>query len=204
MPGKLAWYVQRLRRMGPAEIAFRIREQALRWADRRRTFGWDTFEIFPGELRDLPGLRLDDASDAHVRAATTVRDRLQRGELGWLGQSWPSLGENWTATLWTLDPVSGSHWPGAGSRAGYRDKQHRGDVKFVWEPNRLQVLQPLALLAARGDAEAEQLGWKILEAGWPPTALWRRQLELGHRSGEPHRLRSGVSRRRPRAAECAA
>ena len=164
MPAKLTWYLRRLRRMGPAEIAFRVREQALRWSDRRRTFGWETFAAFPGELRGLPGLRLADADEAHRAAAAAVRDRLLQRDLGWLGQAWPELGDDWLATLWTLDPVSGTPWPGAGTRAGYRDKQHRGDVKFVWEPNRLQMLQPLALLAAHGDHAAEQLGWDILTA----------------------------------------
>jgi hypothetical protein len=164
MPGKLTWYLQRLKRMGPAEIAFRVREQARRWSDRRRSFGWEGFPAFPGELRGLPGLRLGDADETRVAAAIAVRDKLLRRELCWLGQAWPRLGDDWLSKLWTLDPVSGSAWPGAGAHAGYRDKRHRGDVKFVWEPNRLQMLQPLALLAAHGDRGAEQLGWDILAA----------------------------------------
>jgi hypothetical protein len=165
MSGKLTWYLQRLQRMGPAEVAFRLREQALRWSDRRRDFGWESFAPFDGEVRGLPCLRLASASDTHLAAARKVRDRLRTGNVGWLGQDWPPLGDDWLRMLWTLDPVSDTHWPGAGARAGYRDKAHRGDVKFVWEPNRLQFLQSLALLAAHGDADAGQLGWDII-AGW--------------------------------------
>ncbi|MEO9231385.1 MAG: heparinase II/III-family protein [Devosia sp.] len=105
------------------------------------------------------------AADGLLGEVEAVRDRLITGQLEWLGQRWPQMTGDWLTQLWTLDPVSQTHWPGAGAKAGYRHRGGRGDVKFVWEPNRLQVLQPLALLAAHGDTAATQLGWDILD-GW--------------------------------------
>jgi len=155
--------VQRLSRMSPMEIAFRVREQALHFSDRRSTFSWEASEPFPGALSGLPSLDLDAATSL-IHDASKTRDRLVAAQFHWLGQSWPAMGADWLHQLWTLDPVSKSHWPGTGAKAGYRRKDERGDVKFVWEPNRLQLLHSLALLAAHGDAAAEQLGWTIIES----------------------------------------
>ncbi len=163
MLSRLRWYAHRLRRMSPAEVVFRVREQALHLADRRMSFSWGSFEPFPGPLSGIPSLDLD-AAESLVDDAAKTRNRIVGKQLHWLGQSWPPMGAGWLDSLWTLDPVSNGHWPGAGTKAGYRSKGQRGDVKLVWEPNRLQLLHPLALLAAHGDAAAEQLGWTIIEA----------------------------------------
>ena len=196
MPGRLKWYAQRLSRMTPAEIAFRVREQGRRWADRRSAFSWDTSDVFSGPLCPLPGLDLRAAKNLLGECAR-VRDHLTSGHLQWLGQHWPNMEGNWLAQLWTLDPVSGTHWPGAGARAGYRQHGDRGDVKFVWEPNRLQMLQPLALLAAHGDTAAEQLGWDILDC-WMTTnppyqgVNWSSGIEIASRVASVLVFLSGV------------
>ncbi|MFZ2042820.1 MAG: hypothetical protein WAV12_02350, partial [Trebonia sp.] len=46
---RLAWYARRLGRMSPAEIAWRVREQAI-----RRT--WRNRQVRPGQLAALPSL----------------------------------------------------------------------------------------------------------------------------------------------------
>ncbi|TIM61923.1 MAG: heparinase, partial [Mesorhizobium sp.] len=57
---------------------------------------------------------------------------------------------------WRLDPVTGRLWPGAEAHTfdiDFRHGEGRGDVKYVWEINRLQQLPPLAahLLLAGDD-----------------------------------------------------
>jgi hypothetical protein len=162
----MLWLLRRLSRMGPVEVAHRVGEQGKRWSDRRRNWGWGAFEPFPGPVCGLPGLELEAAGPAMREEANAQFARLRGGNLHWLGQDWPTVGPDWTHSIWTLDPVTGCHWPGAGQPgASYRDADGRGDVKFVWEPNRLQMLHPLALLAAAGDREAAAFAFGILE-GW--------------------------------------
>ncbi len=65
---KLGWYINRLRSMGPAEIAHRVLEAARKRRSRGRHEGWDRYAA--GALPTLPGLR--DAvlrADAPLRAA---------------------------------------------------------------------------------------------------------------------------------------
>lgn len=165
----LLWYANRLRRMSPAEVLHRLNERGRLWLDGRRQFDWSSFGDFGGALSGLPGLRLESAGSDRLGIAADEADRIRKGPRTWLGQQWPAVdGCWWREGLWTLDPVSGTHWPGTGvfhAKVSYRHDKVRGDVKFVWEPNRLQMLQPLALLAANGDHEALALGFDIL-GGW--------------------------------------
>ena len=54
--------------------------------------------------------------------------------------------------------ISGEHWPGAEVFCfdiKYRNAPEFGDIKYVWDLNRLQFLQPLAAaVALSGDAAA--------------------------------------------------
>ncbi|WP_375409523.1 heparinase II/III family protein, partial [uncultured Methylobacterium sp.] len=81
---------------------------------------------------------------------------------------WASAG---TSGFWRRDPITGRDWPGTEARflgIDLRSSGHDpagplpGDVKFVWEPARLQVLHPLAALAAGGDLAAGRLALTIL------------------------------------------
>jgi len=75
MSGRLKWYAQRLSRMTPAEVLFRVDEQRRRWVDRRSAFGWESFDAFPGAISPLPGLDLELGENLLPQAAN-VRDRL--------------------------------------------------------------------------------------------------------------------------------
>ena len=52
---KLGWYINRLRSMGPAEIAHRVAEAVRKRRSRGRHEGWARYE--PGPLPSLPWLR---------------------------------------------------------------------------------------------------------------------------------------------------
>src|SRR5512146_1255008 len=59
-PSKLGWYIRRISRMSPGEVAWRFREQGIRRA-------WATRQVPPGEVDGLPPL-----------AGKAVRPRAER------------------------------------------------------------------------------------------------------------------------------
>lgn len=156
---KLGWYINRLRSMGPAEMAHRVIEAARTRRSRGRHEGWDRYAA--GALPTLPGLR-----DAVLRADAPLRAAIAEAAAGVIAGSFEALGRRWPeeqvrgfpAALWRLDPVTGGQWPGPETYTHDIDFRHdgsRGDIKYVWEINRLQQLMPLAShVALTGDAAA--------------------------------------------------
>lgn len=165
MKHTLIWYFHRLSRMSPLELLHRIREQLRHLTDRWLISGWADLPAFGGPISGLPGLDFSHAGDMVLQQAEGAYNDLRTGNLRWLGQSWPSGITPLLPELWTLDPVSGCHWPGGQQRkVSYRKDSGRGDVKFVWEPNRLQILHPLAVLCSRGDEEAQSLALALIDS----------------------------------------
>src|SRR5262249_7717623 len=112
---------------------------------------WTTVAV---EDRPLP-LLPDLSHGLHAMVLTAVlrdkwRDvarRAQAGRFLLLGQEWPGLRG---LQQWHLDPVNGRLWPPQRYcfAIGHRHAKGYGDVKFVWELNRLQYLQPIAALSS--------------------------------------------------------
>ena len=146
---KLDWYLARLRNMEPAEIAHRLVEQAHRRLERRRSGSWERWA--PLAITPLPGFadRVLAATDADRAMIAAAAGRTLGGRFSALGRDWPvrPTHDLWPANLWRLDPVTGTPWPGADTYCFDIDFRHdgrRGDIKYVWEINRLQALVPLA------------------------------------------------------------
>jgi len=138
--------------MSPGEVAWRVREQALRKA-------WSRRQVRPGQLDALPPLSSppggtrgftsvlppDSASGVpeQARAAIIVAaDRLLDGE-------WEMLGVTRTDMKrpdWFYDPVTGrrSSPEAYAFRIDQRSEDQVGNIKQVWEVNRLQHLTLLA------------------------------------------------------------
>lgn len=144
---KAIWYRRRLASMSTAEVFHRLDE-----AIKRRL---DQFSIAPntkdlGSFKPLPYVRdrLDEADLSPETLASWEKtfQQAQAGELFLLNQNWPARA---TDELWHLDPVTQKLWPRDtyGSDIDYRHNTAMGDVKYVWEANRLQYLQPIAALA---------------------------------------------------------
>jgi heparinase II/III-like protein len=146
---RLAWYYHRLRAMDGAEVAHRLGEVVKRRVSRLERSGWAAFDKGDGAL---PTLALPDgALDAIAPdLLQTLRDgaRAARSDgMSLLGQIW--RGERGEARF-HLDPIMGRSWPRDiyCFDIDYRTERRLGDVKYVWEFNRLQFLQPVAALAA--------------------------------------------------------
>lgn len=155
----LSWYGNRIAAMSLPEIGHRIGEQVKRQVSRRAQSAPTARTLV--ELGILPGLdlalsRAED--DLELRAGWRVAaDRLVSGRARLLGLEWPARAG---ATNWHLDPVTGLSWPDERFcfDIPYRRHAHLGDVKYVWELNRLQHLQlPAALAAAEQDVDLARL-----------------------------------------------
>jgi Heparinase II/III-like protein/Heparinase II/III N-terminus len=146
---RLGWYMRRLARMSPAEVAWRARDQVLRAAwSRRQVTRNQLVKIGPpsvGEPRFravLPreaAARVPDEAKAAVLASA---DRLLSGEWEVLG----ILRTDMVRPDWFRDPRTGcrSAPDRFAFRIDHRSEVQVGNVKQVWEVSRLQHLTLLA------------------------------------------------------------
>jgi Heparinase II/III-like protein/Heparinase II/III N-terminus len=150
---KLSWYARRLGRMSPAEMTWRVRDQAVRRA-------WARRQVRPGDLDSMPPLAAARpwrerrftavlppsaatlVPDRAVSAIISDADRMLKGE-------WEMLGvvrTDMESPDWFRDPVTGrrSAPEAYAFSLDQRDESVVGNVKQVWEVNRLQHLTLLA------------------------------------------------------------
>lgn len=195
---KARWYAARLAVMSPREFPHRIVEAGRRNRWRRDDRRWRAFAfVGDGPLTELVSLRERmrlGADEAHV--VRSVR-RTLAGEIRLLGVDWPRVPAPVTwrqrpvPELWRHDPITGRAWPGAETSAFDVDVRstgtHIGDVKYVWELNRLQLLHPLVIAIARSnDADLRETALAVL-ASWaaanPPYrgVNWTSGIEIAMR-----------------------
>lgn len=188
----LLWKLNRLRAMTLPEIAYRVLEKAKKSMARGAFEGWAHYAN-PGAAPFLPGLseRLSNTADADWLVDTSTASLA--GDYAALGQSWPQRPSNalFPPDLWRLDPVSGNLWPAAGVYCfdiAYRHERRLGDIKYVWELNRLQFLQPLAVQAALHEDERALAAIEDAIVSWyqanPPFrgVAWSSGIELALRA----------------------
>jgi hypothetical protein len=190
----LKWYIRRLRSMQPAEIAARVEERLKRDLARNRLEGWARYEA-DGPTPVLPGLREAVLSNGPRVAALAAAEaaEVRQGRFKALGVTWPLRSPDalFEPQLWRLDPVTGGLWPGAEQYCfdiPYRHERTLGDIKYVWEINRLQFLQVLAVDAlvnasAESAAVAEAAIQSWCDANPPFRGLgWNSGIELALRA----------------------
>jgi hypothetical protein len=161
---EILWYWRRASSMSAPEFLHRAGEQTKRLVSRQY---WPSALTGDGDFRALPFPGLDAGVDrlgadpvvcAQWRA---IAEEAQQDRLTLLGHTWPRLGG---PKKWHIDPTTGKSWPPDTYCFGihYRHDASRGDIKYVWERNRLQYLQSVAAHArASGDHGAAQ--WCIAE-----------------------------------------
>lgn len=146
---RLRWLYFRLRAMSAGEVAHRLVEFTKRRSDKNRTFNFGGPAV---ALPHIEGLR-DRVRSASPEARAALRaaaQHVQAGRYHFLGQDWPRMEQG---PAWHLDPVSKKLWPADRFcfAIPFRHTSDYGDVKYVWEINRLQHLQPVAAAAVCDD-----------------------------------------------------
>jgi len=156
----IGWTLRRLRSMSPAEIAHRVIERGRQAVSRGRHEGWDRYAARPlrAAFPQWPQ-RLGGATSEQRASIRAAADRYLAGAFSALARDWPRRdpGDLFPAEAWRLDPVTGGLWPGDAYcfDINYRHGGGLGDVKYVWEFNRLQMLPVLAAAALiEDDAQA--------------------------------------------------
>lgn len=190
----LNWYIHRLRAMGPVEIGHRFAEKIKKLTARGRIEGWDRYHA-PGPLPRLSGLadNLAAAPESLKQDILAASRKVLSGRYSALGADWPQRGGKipFPPEIWRLDPITGGLWPGSEAYCfdiPYRHERALGDVKYVWEFNRLQFLQPVAADAAltgnlRAIAAIEAAICSWYEANPPFRGIcWNSGIELGLRA----------------------
>ncbi|MDP1730128.1 MAG: alginate lyase family protein [Devosia sp.] len=169
----LSWYVNRLRGMGPREAGHRLVAKLKQERSRRRHEGWHRFERTGSGPLPLPGVRaaVSGASAEERAAIAAAAAAVLGGRFCALGQEWPrrETADLFPRSVWRLDPVTGGAWPGADAYCfdiDYRHTDTLGDIKYVWEFNRLQMLQPLAAHALLSGDEASVQAIDRAIASW--------------------------------------
>jgi hypothetical protein len=133
--------------MSVAEILHRVGELAQKQSARLVASGWARFGVGDGPLPTFPvELDVSNADEALVARWRHMAEETMAGRFRLLGVDWPQTKGK---SIWHFDPVSQREWPRNAYcfEINYRHSDRYGDIKYVWEVNRLQHLQPLAALA---------------------------------------------------------
>ena len=180
--------------MEPAEIVHRIRERGKQIWSKHRDEGWTRYAS-PGPVPELTGLREKlvslSAEDPDLLCHATTRTLA--GHFEALGYDWPQrvAPHSFPESFWRFDPVSGALWPGPDIYCfdiSYRHETTLGDIKYVWEVNRLQFLQPLALGACLNHDQASLTAIEACIQSWyaanPPYrgVAWNSGIEIALRA----------------------
>ena len=181
-PSGLAWKLNRLRCMTPAEIGHRVVKAAAIQAER-----WGFVRcIVPAAdlaLAAKPWIR----ADARVNPAPylAAADRVLAGRFDVFALEDIELG---SPPRWNRDPKTGIEAPlDFGKQIDYRDPSRVGDCKYLWEPNRhlhlVTLAQAYALTAQARYAEGlrEQLDSWFAACPFRMGANWASSLEVSLR-----------------------
>lgn len=183
----LAWYLHRLGRMRPGEIAWRVRDAALRHIWRYRRFRPNAPKetdrrLFVGGQGPVDTSTLPSgAVDSLVAAAR----RLLEGHWLIFGVDHPALAKQ---PNWFVDPRTGQCVPAYYSfDIRYRDESKIGNSKYIWEPSRHHHLTLLAAAyAVTGDESYARRVEAHLRSWWSENPFlvgphWISGIELGIR-----------------------
>ncbi len=94
----------------------------------------------------------------------SLAESVTKNKFHFLGVQWP---QNIASNIWHFDPVTKNQWPSDiyCFQINYRNTELYGDVKYVWELNRLQFLQPISILAfTNNDKHLSQFCLSTLES----------------------------------------
>jgi hypothetical protein len=188
----LRWYARRLSRMSPAEIAMRVRDEAVKRRWRRRWVRDAALDPLPVPAHAGP-LATPIPRPADPDVGEDARKRLEEAAEELLAGRWRVFGDLREdlapAPDWFWDSRTGVRAP---SQAYCFDIDHRdatvvGDAKFVWELSRHQHLTVLAAAYhLSGDQRYAKAAGQQLRSWWAANPFlsgvhWTSGIELGVR-----------------------
>lgn len=184
-----AWYLNRLRAMGRAEVAWRARSaiqaRAERWGLGRARPPEPAGELPPSWLPVLAPEALADAQQLDMPAVVDAAERVLAGRFDVFALRGAELG---FPPDWLRCPRTGAKAPlYFGKTLDYRDERLVGDIKYLWEPSRHQEMVTLAQAAwLTGEARFARGAMQLLQSWlqdnpYPLGPHWASSLELGIR-----------------------
>jgi hypothetical protein len=169
----VSWYLKRLQSMSGPELTHRVVELVKKKTAPARLEGWHRYRAEPvrSPFAALATVLGADATPDLTSRILRAADMAAAGRFSALGRDWPAASGADTplSGVWTLDPVTGGHWPGADRfcfSIPYRHERVLGDVKYVWELNRLQQLQPLGAAALLTGEDRYVLAAERIVTSW--------------------------------------
>ena len=173
---KAGWYARRLMAMSPAEVAHRVRHQAVKKAWRRsldagrasvRRGPCSPVPAFRGQLPPFDERAVDPAAVKSLVGAAPTRSSPARFEV--LGV----VRDDLVAPDWFRDPITGRRAPDRSYAFSipYRDEDQVGTIKQIWELSRHHHLTVLAAAYhVTGDERLRPSGWTSTSGtGGPST-----------------------------------
>lgn len=146
------WAINRIKSMNFEEIVFRFIEKYKKINLKNFYEGWNHYNfnnsilILSWTKKYIECLSLNDRNNIYNHANELLNGSYKALNINWPNQDINNLFPN---DLWRLDPVTNKYWPGPDKYCfdiNYRHEKNLGDIKYVWEINRLQFLQSLAAL----------------------------------------------------------
>ncbi|MFF4121266.1 alginate lyase family protein [Streptomyces sp. NPDC001714] len=181
--GSAGWYLRRLSRMGPREVAGRVGDtvRRRRWRSARPDCPTVTGARFTAVL---PAGTLAAVPPDAAKRLVAEADRLMYGHVEYFGV----VRDDLTDPDWWCDPKTGRRAPwGYAFDVPYRNEDAVGDIKQIWELSRHQYLTVLAAAyAITGNERYAERVAEHLRSWWtanPPLrgVHWISGIELGIR-----------------------
>lgn len=170
---KPLWYLKRLSRMTPVEVAGRGRDAAIKllWrSPRAASLKLDRSLVPPGERvfhARLPAGAEDAVPEPARERLLAAAERVLEGHWTVFDREWGALGRE---PDWFTDPRTGQRAPDSGYAFAipYRDEARVGNIKYVWELSRHHHLTVLAAAwrLSRDDRHADRVADHL-------TSWWR-------------------------------
>jgi hypothetical protein len=156
----IGWYVRRLANMSVPEITHRVGELWKKKFSHVPSFEKQIPENYPApQLEGMIEMLHPALHDSFLlKKWELTAARVMEGYYYFLGIDWRRQDRH--APDWHFDPISRTNWPDKPYcfSINYRHNPNMGDIKYVWEINRLQYLQPIAALAhLKQDAALKEL-----------------------------------------------
>jgi len=179
----LAWKINRLKLMGPAEVVWRVHQLARRKAT-AMGLGLANYPPVPS-LDRFGAAFLAAPAEVDASALRMAADSLLAGRWNVFALEGVQLG---FPPQWNRDPRTGTTAPMApGPSIDYRDASLVGDIKYLWEPSRHLELVTLAQAWRCSGERKYRDGARALLTSWldqcpyPQGVHWASSLELGVR-----------------------